>query len=81
MTDTTTKKPLRVSGNGKYRPYIRLPLSQVDEVRRLLDSHGISHALEEDAISMDGGPYIAVIDFGREADAAAIQAILDSSVE
>jgi hypothetical protein len=56
-----------------------LPLIQVDEVRRLLNSQGIIHSLEEQAISMDGGPYIAVINFGRDADVLAIQAVLDSS--
>jgi hypothetical protein len=78
MTDTTTRRPLRVSTDGTTRPYIRLPFSQVDDVRRLLDDHHIDYWVEEDVISLNGGPEVAVIDLGREGDAAAVQAILDS---
>ena len=36
-------------------------------------------SVEEDAISIDGSPYITVIDFGLEADADRIQSIFDSA--
>jgi hypothetical protein len=75
---TTTKKPLQVSTNGTARPYIRLPASQVSEVQQLLDGHGIRYQVDEYFISFNGEPEEAVIDLGRGADAAAIQAILDS---
>lgn len=78
MTDTTTQQPLRVSTDGTAGPYIMLPLSQLDEVKRLLDSNGIRHWVEENAISLDGAPYIVVVNLGREADAAAVQVLLDS---
>lgn len=78
MTDATTKKPLRVSTEGTAGPYIRLPVSQLEEVRRLLDGHSIRYWVNENAISWDGGPYFTVINLGREGDAAAVQAILDS---
>ncbi|HUG92880.1 MAG TPA: hypothetical protein VML55_18710 [Planctomycetaceae bacterium] len=78
MTDTTTQQPLRVSTEGTAGPYLMLPVSQLDEVRRLLDSRGIRHWVKENVISLDGAPEIAVIEFGRSADAAAVQAVLDS---
>ncbi|MGA2035811.1 MAG: hypothetical protein ABSG68_26490 [Thermoguttaceae bacterium] len=78
MTDTATKKPVRVSTDGTAGPYIVVPVSQLDEVRRLLDSRHIGYWVEEDVISFNGAPEEAVIDLGRGADAAAVQAILDS---
>jgi len=77
MTDAATQKALRVSTDGTAGPYIMLPFSQLDEVRRLLNGRGIRYWVEENAISINGGPEIVVINFGREGDAAAVQAVLD----
>jgi len=79
MIDATTKKPLRVSTDGTAGPYITLLVSQIEEVRRLLDDRGIRYWVEDDAISFNGEPEIAVIDLGRNADANAVQAILDNA--
>jgi hypothetical protein len=78
MSDTTTKAPLRVSTDGTAGPYIMLPFSQLDEVRRLLDGQRIRYWVSEDAISLNGGPEMTVINLGRGGDAAAVQAALDS---
>jgi hypothetical protein len=80
MIDVTTNKPLRVSTEGTAGPYIRLPFNQLDEVRRLLDGSSVRHWVSENVISLNGGPYIAVVNLGREGDAAAVQAILDSAI-
>ncbi len=79
MVGVTTSKPLRVSADGTAGPYLMLPLDDVVRVKVLLDAHGIYHSVEEDAISIDGSPYITVIDFGLEADADRIQSIFDSA--
>jgi hypothetical protein len=79
MTDVTTQKPLRVLNDGTAGPYFYLPQTQVEEVTRLLDDHHIRHWVEENSISLNGGPYISVINLGREGDAAAVQAILDAA--
>ena len=39
MIDTRYNKPLHVSMEYPPAPYIRLPFSQLNDVRRLLDSH------------------------------------------
>jgi hypothetical protein len=78
MTDATTKKPLRVSTQGTTGPYIMVPVTQLDEVRRLLDGRRIRYWVEENAISLNGSPEIVVINLGRGGDAAAVQAVLDS---
>jgi hypothetical protein len=78
MIDVTTGKPLLVGGRDTIRPYIDVAVSQLDEVQRLLQEHGIHHWADEQAISFNGSPYMTVINFDRGADAEAIQAILDS---
>ena len=78
MTNAATKKPLRVSTDGKAGPYIMVPVSQLDEVRRLLDSRRIGYWVEENAVSLDGAPEVTVMNLGRGGDAAAVQALLDS---
>jgi predicted RNase H-like HicB family nuclease len=77
VIDATTKRPLHVSTDGTAGPYIMLPVSQLTEVRQLLDSHGIRYWIEEDFISLNGAPEDAVIDLGHEANTGAVQAILD----
>jgi len=78
MTDVTTQQPLRVSTDGNAGPYITVPVSQLDEVKRLLDRADIQYWVDENVISFDGSPEIAEINLGREADASAVQAVLDS---
>jgi hypothetical protein len=79
MTDSSTKKPLRVSDGGTAGPYITVPVSQLAEVRRLLDANKVRYWVDEDAISLDGEPEATVINFGRDCDRAAVQRILDAA--
>jgi hypothetical protein len=79
MNDATTEQPLRVSTDGTAGPYIMVRLSQLDEVKRLLDDKRVRYWVEENAISWSGSPYIAVINLGREGNATAIQAMLDAA--
>ena len=78
MTDMTKNKPLRVSGDGSAGPYLMVPLGQLDEVRGLLDSHQIYYWVDENAISLDGEPAIAFVNFGRGTEGRKVQVILDS---
>ena len=77
MIDAMTRKPLHVSTDGTAGPYVMVPVSQLTELRELLDKHRIRYSVEEDAISLDGAPEIAVVDLGNGADVAAIQQIID----
>jgi hypothetical protein len=78
MIDATTKKPLMVSNEYPPAPYIWLPFSQLDEVRRVLDSRSIGYWVDQNAISINGGPEMIQITFQRGTDVAAVQALLDS---
>ena len=77
MIDQATGSPIRVSTDRAAGPYIRLPFSQLDELKRILGSHGISYSVRENVISLSGGPFMAVVSLGRGTDAEAVQAILD----
>ena len=78
MIDAMTRKPLYVSTDGTAGPYIMAPVSQLADLRELLDKHRIRYSVEEHAISLDGEPEIAVVDLGHGADVAPVQVILDS---
>ena len=69
--------PLRVVTDAAVNPYIRLPFSQLDELKRELDSHGIRYRVRENIVSLEGGPYMAVLYLDRGTNAQTVQAILD----
>jgi hypothetical protein len=77
IIDVATKKPVRVLTGGTAGPYLMASVEQLDEIRRILDARGIRYWVEENFVSINGGPEIGVLNLGRGADAAAIQAILD----
>jgi hypothetical protein len=77
MTDVTTHKPLYVEIESA-GPLLTVPVCQLDQIRQLLDRHGIRYEVDEYAISLDGGPEETEIRFGRRGDPHAIQTILDS---
>jgi hypothetical protein len=79
MTDPTTNKPLRVSGDGGAIPYLMVPLKQLEEVRRLLDGRGIGYWVEETAISLGGRPAVAFINFQSGAEGKKAQEVLDGA--
>ena len=81
MTDTTTKKPIRVSTAGTAGPYVTVPVAQLDAIRPFLDNEKIRYWVDEFAISIEGAPETTVINFGRGTDPKtvfAVQVILDS---
>ena len=79
MTDVTTQRALQVSTDGTAGPYIMVPVSQLDDVKRLLGGARVHYWVDENAISLNGTPEIAVVNLGRVADASAVQAVLDTA--
>ncbi len=79
MIDTTTEQPLCVSTDGTAGPYIIVPVAQLDRVRTLLDANKVSFWVDEEVISLDGKPEVAVVNLGGECDPARIQQLLDSN--
>ncbi len=79
MTDATTQERLRVSTDGTAGPYIMVPVSQLEDVKAILDRNRTHYWVDENAISLNGGPYTSVINLGREGNAQALQAVLDEA--
>ena len=74
MTDTSTGERLLVSTARDAGPYLDLPWSQVEAVRKRLDRAGIPYWVDQWLISIDGGPEFTSINFSRYVDADRIQA-------
>jgi hypothetical protein len=79
MIDEMTEERLRVSADGIAGPYLMVPMVQLSSIRELLSRHAIRYWVDADAISLDGKPAIAVINFGRTGDASRIQTLLDEA--
>jgi len=77
MIDSFTKEPIRVSKYPDAWPYFRVPLDQLDQVKKLLDHAGYRYSVDKYAVSIDGEPYTAVVNLEHRADVAAIQGLLD----
>jgi hypothetical protein len=78
MLDTTTDKPLNVSTDGDAGPYIMVPVVQLETVKVLLNANQVPHWVDEEAISLDGKPEVAVINLGHGSDPTKVQNLLDS---
>lgn len=78
MIDTTTDKPLYVSTDGDAGPYIMTPVAQLEKVRTLLDANKVPYWVDEEAISLDGKPEVAVVNLGHGSDPESVQNLLDS---
>jgi len=78
MIDTTTRQPLSVSTDGDAGPYIMVPVAQLDKVTALLEANKIPHWVDDEAISLDGKPEVAVINLGHGSNPATVQRLFDS---
>ena len=54
MTDTTTRRSIRVSTDGTSVAYIMVPVELLDRIRKLLAVNDIPHWVDHNAISVDG---------------------------
>ena len=78
MTDTATMQPIRVLVDEATGPYIKLPATQVDQVRAVLDAHEVRFWVSHFAISFEGNPARTSIYIKRGTDAHAVQTFLDA---
>jgi len=79
MTNMSTQEPVRVLTGGTAGPYMMIPVDQLESIQQTLTQNGIRFWMDDNALSINGSPYIALINLGREANAIAIQAILDQT--
>ena len=79
MTDTGTRRPIRVSTDGTSGPYIMVSVELLEKVRKLLAENEVPHWVDQHAVSVDGGPAVTVINLGRRADSHLVQDLLDAA--
>ena len=72
MTDTNTRRPIRVSTGGTSGPYIMASVKLLEKVRRLL-INDIPHWVDHNAISVDRATGSVVINLGRSVDPRRVQ--------
>jgi hypothetical protein len=78
MENLVSKQPICVWNDGTGGPYIMVPEAQLEQLRSILDQHGVRYWVDELVISFNEEPPEALVNFGRDADATAVQKILDS---
>jgi hypothetical protein len=79
MIDATTREPLSVSQDGNAGPYIMVPVTQLNKVTTILETNKVPFWVDEEAISLDGRPEIAVINLGHRSSPGMVQRLLDST--
>jgi hypothetical protein len=77
MIDSITKEPIQVRRYPEAWPYIRLPLDQLEQVKKILDGAGYRYHVPKYALSVNGEPYTVVVSLEHRADVAALQKLLD----
>ena len=77
MTDKTTGKPMRVSKYGRSVSYLIVPVEQISAVKAVRDCGNIRYWVEETTISLNGGPTMAVVNFGKSMPPGEIPTELD----
>ena len=79
MIDTITRKPITVDTDGeKEGGYLDIPLEQLDPVVTLLQANAVPHWVDEEALSMNGGPFVITVTLASRADPVLVQRLLDS---
>ncbi len=79
MTDTGTRRPIRVSTDGTSGPYIMVSRELLEKVRNLLVENDVPHWVDHHAISVDGRPAVTVINLDRRVDPRRVQELLDAA--
>jgi hypothetical protein len=78
MQDMTTGDKIHVSTDGDATPYIMAPLTQLGSIEAVLQEHEIDYWVDDNAISLNDEPYIAVVNLSRNVAVDRVQALLDS---
>jgi hypothetical protein len=77
MIDVELETPLVVRTAGRAGPYLLVPIQQLAEVEAVLRAEDVQFSTSRDAVQVDGHNAIAMLEFGRKADAAHVQGVLD----
>lgn len=79
MIDVTTQKPIAVRYAEGVAGFVRVPVSQLGEIRRVLDAQGFRYWVSDGRLSINGGPERTRIQFSHSVDPKAVQSALDQA--
>lgn len=77
MIDAITRERIIIHAEGTGGPYLMVADEQLEAVTDALRAHDVPHWVDEDTISLDGEPAVAVVNLGRGTDVPAVQRLLD----
>jgi hypothetical protein len=77
MIDAITRERIIINTEGAARPYLMVAHEQLEAITDALRDGHVLHWVDEDVISLDDDPAVAVVDLGRGADVASVQRLLD----
>jgi hypothetical protein len=77
LIDTVTRKPIEVETDSWVEPQTSVPLVQLKQITDLLDANGIFYWVDEEVLSIDDGPEIALITLDYRTDTTRVQRLLD----
>jgi len=75
MIDAITNERITIYGNGS--PYLMVAYAQLDHLTSALRDSGVSFWVDEDVISLDDDPPVAIVNLGRATNVADVQHLLD----
>ena len=78
MIDMVTRKRIEVESDEGGGGYFDVPLDQLEPVVALLEANTIPHWPSEEALSMDDGPFMIIVELPRRVDPVVVQRLLDS---
>jgi hypothetical protein len=78
MASTNTNSQAQVTAYPTGWPYIMAPVDELTSIRKVLDEHRVRYWMDEMSISVNGQPFVSVINFPRHANAEEIQALLNA---
>jgi hypothetical protein len=78
MIDMVTRKRIEVEPDEGGGGCFEVPLDQLDAAVALLKANAIPHWPHEEALSMDDGPFMMMVELPRRVDPVVVQRLLDS---
>ena len=79
MIDEVTQKPIQVHPGVVAGPHLKVPLTQLEGIQRVLDAGQLAYWVSTRAISIDKEPYRVRIQFFERVKPELVQTVLDAA--